>query len=814
MAAMLISSVSVAQTRKIVSPVSPKAQSLMKSKDFRPSRLSGMTKDAVVINTFPYVNNFDNGSLGGWKSVDSDNDGKSWSSIFLFNEGEGNNGSAGFVSSASYDNETGSVLTPDNWLISPAIQVPSGVGMNLSWYVAAQDPSYPADHYSVYISTDSLVTSFTNAVYSETIQSADYIKHSVSLAAYAGQTIFVAFRHHDCSDEFVMKIDDISIAQPGAPEISINVPSYAFVGDTVALVSYLADGDLNGLTYEWTIAGANVTTSASESLNVIWSNEGTYTVRLVATNGFGADTAMATINILDCSTISTFPYQEGFENGLGCWVSVDADGDRNVWYAANTEAAHSGNGVAVSESYSNETFESLRPDNWLIGPAIQIPADQNLELSWYVKPSNIEFAEDHYGVFVSTTGNSVSDFTDSIWVETLDATMTDFVHRVVSFDSYAGQTIYLAFRHYASYDQLSLQIDDIKIGNMGAPEVSISGPSFARNIDQVTFVSHVVASSPITSYQWIIEGATPSSANTESVEVNFPAAGDYQVMLVASNAFGSDTALSQIHVIECSGLLVAPFAEGFEDGLGCWGNLDLDGDGYAYEQLSNRLNAIGYGELISDYVHGGADAVVSWSYFPFGVSAFGVDGQPLTAQDVLVSPAIELGEGQWKLGFDAMSFGGSEYPDDVEVRLATSNPASAEDFEAVLLPQTAVRGDDFVQYIVDLSAYAEQTIYLGFFHQSTDMFGLVLDDITIDHDIVGITSVDESSVRLYPNPTSGRFFVEAEGVISVEVLDLNGRVAMRSVGESSIDMTSLSNGVYVVRVLSDNGVSIHKIVKK
>lgn len=55
--------------------------------------------------------------------------------------------------------------------------------------------------------------------------------------------------------------------------------------------------------------------------------------------------------------------------------------------------------------------------------------------------------------------------------------------------------------------------------------------------------------------------------------------------------------------------------------------------------------------------------------------------------------------------------------------------------------------------------------------------------------------------------------IEAQGIQEVNVLDVNGRTVMTA-NSNRIDMTDLANGVYFVRVITAEGVSIQKIAKK
>lgn len=77
----------------------------------------------------------------------------------------------------------------------------------------------------------------------------------------------------------------------------------------------------------------------------------------------------------------------------------------------------------------------------------------------------------------------------------------------------------------------------------------------------------------------------------------------------------------------------------------------------------------------------------------------------------------------------------------------------------------------------------------------------------------GITTLSNAQVALYPNPATSIVNVKAEGLQQVEVLDVNGRTIM-TVKDNTVDMSNLSNGVYMFRVMTNNGVSMQKVVKK
>ncbi|MCL2596870.1 MAG: choice-of-anchor J domain-containing protein [Paludibacter sp.] len=161
--------------------------------------------------TLPFAEGFE-GSVfppDCWTNIDADGDGYSW---VINDPAITAHSGTQCATSASYDNPTYSPLTPNNYLITPKLILPSGI-IALSFWVAAQDPAYPADHYSVKVSTtDTNPTSFTQ-IFDETLTAgtSDWVERTIDLSAYALQNIYVAFVHDNCTNEFVMKLDDISV---------------------------------------------------------------------------------------------------------------------------------------------------------------------------------------------------------------------------------------------------------------------------------------------------------------------------------------------------------------------------------------------------------------------------------------------------------------------------------------------------------------------------------------------------------------------------------------------------------------------------
>ena len=79
-----------------------------------------------------------------------------------------------------------------------------------------------------------------------------------------------------------------------------------------------------------------------------------------------------------------------------------------------------------------------------------------------------------------------------------------------------------------------------------------------------------------------------------------------------------------------------------------------------------------------------------------------------------------------------------------------------------------------------------------------------------------VNEIENSGFKLYPNPVSNRLTVVSESAAKIIVIDLNGRVVldMENVLEKTIDTSNLPEGLYTMKVITNEGVSVHKFVKE
>ncbi|MFH1296970.1 MAG: T9SS type A sorting domain-containing protein [Bacteroidota bacterium] len=89
-------------------------------------------------------------------------------------------------------------------------------------------------------------------------------------------------------------------------------------------------------------------------------------------------------------------------------------------------------------------------------------------------------------------------------------------------------------------------------------------------------------------------------------------------------------------------------------------------------------------------------------------------------------------------------------------------------------------------------------------------------DVPVELDVVGvgIEEVGKTSVMIYPNPATDFITIKSDNAISsVQITDFSGKVLYKGIG-TKLDIRNLTNGIYFVRTVTDQGISNVKFVKK
>lgn len=275
--------------------------------------LSLLLASGLSAQTF-FSDDFEGGNTNNWTMVDSDGDGQNW---FVFDATQSEPAQVNVATSASWSN--GTVLYPDNWLISTPIDLTSASGaITFNWKAWGQDPAYAAENYSVYVGTSNEVADLLagTPVYEGTATGA-VTTHTAQLDSYAGQTVYVAFRHHNVSDMFRLNLDDVKVFTPLDDDLSVKGLSVdgSMLGNRTFTIEFenegintVTDFDFNytydGTNHSENVSGVSLATGDIHSFtfNETIAAEGTKTVSVEITT-----TDMDMGNNSDSETFSFFP---------------------------------------------------------------------------------------------------------------------------------------------------------------------------------------------------------------------------------------------------------------------------------------------------------------------------------------------------------------------------------------------------------------------------------------------------------------------------------------------------------------------------
>ena len=269
-------------------------------------------------------------------------------------------------------------------------------------------------------------------------------------------------------------------------------------------------------------------------------------------------------------------FSENFAGGIpSSFNLIDVDGKTpnaqvNFVTAAWVQRVVGGDTVACSNSWYAPPGQA---DDWMVTPSIAVPSTGTY-LIWEAGAPDQNFP-DGYMVYVSTTGNTVADFTaPPIYTNTGED--APFVTRVADLSAYSGQTIYIAFRNNST-DKFLLYIDDLLVDVFTGYDVS----GVVSDLPDVmaTGSSHAIIATftneagPFNSadFNYTVNGGAVSTASASALNVdptetfnvahstafNPSSAGSYTIKMWLSNIDGNvdanpsnDTITKTVYVVD------------------------------------------------------------------------------------------------------------------------------------------------------------------------------------------------------------------------------------------------------------------------
>ncbi|MGO2102519.1 MAG: choice-of-anchor J domain-containing protein [Psychroflexus halocasei] len=167
-----------------------------------------MRTQCEAITSFPLMEDFDGAwqgdpaAPGCWSVVNNDEDGYTWSK------------SAQYITPRSGSSVAHGTGNGDDYLISPALELPAGDAMQMKWYDVVEGATHNNTYEVLVSTTDKEISSFTENLGTYDVTNTDWEEHILDLSDYAGSTIYIAF-HQTYSDatNWGFGIEDFSVEE-------------------------------------------------------------------------------------------------------------------------------------------------------------------------------------------------------------------------------------------------------------------------------------------------------------------------------------------------------------------------------------------------------------------------------------------------------------------------------------------------------------------------------------------------------------------------------------------------------------------------
>lgn len=417
-----------------------------------------------------------------------------------------------------------------------------------------------------------------------------------------------------------------------------------------------------------------------------------------------------------------FDFENDYVEGrLVDWTAIDADGDTYNWTLSPTGEGfgfNGSNGVVMSYSYSNYSG-ALNPDNYLVSPKLAITAN-NHYVTFVASALDEAYPADHFGLAVSTTGTNAADFT-MLQEWTMTAKQGGWHEYAVDLNSYIGQEVYIAIRHFNSQDNFCLCVDNVFVGPQAHDplvrcSIALDSNTVAHNVTGTQYLLDTEGFANNSAHTTTVTATYQSGATlTKTVDWIFRSAENFQGSPTGLQATsdGSSVTLSWTLPMMNSSYIVDEIYYDFADStFSDLTLIDANHDGYNF-----RIYPFGgYGSgkcLKSD----------SWMAGNIG---------NLNPDNYLVLPRVTATESTVFsfMAVDSDMPGVAPDPEHFGVAVSTVGNTNPSDFTMV---QEWNSTGNYTEYSVDLSAYAGQQIYVAIRHFNTtgDCYYLYVDDIRI-----------------------------------------------------------------------------------
>lgn len=549
----------------------------------------------------------------------------------------------------------------------------------------------------------------------------------------------------------------------------------------------------------------------------------------------------------------------GFEANLDGFVNIDADGDGSVWYqniqtdlvGPNAIGHNGSSGYAYSESF-NQYGIPLTPDNYM-ATADKFTIGSSSLLRFWASAQDVNYAGEHFGVAVSTAGNtSASDFTTiAEWTMTAKGEQgkgqrgskeqgTWYLYEV-DLSSYAGQELYIAIRHFNSTDLFYICVDDLELVNYEFPcDAPKNVYVEATYNEDGTFGATLKMSYDPNASDWLyyddginIDALGGETLSTMYWGVMFPdymiseyeglvltkvsmyvyayTSGDINIYHGGNNAPGE-----LIHSQPYSTSTVGEYEEfelttalPIDPSMNLWVTFSSNqGENYPAATAADCGNPNARwisvdGEQWFDFYIVTGGYLATWMVRAFVESARGevAELSPITDYEYTASTGDVVRAGAPK----------NNYFDHYNIYRSTTN----DNYELVGESTSRTYFDELTE--LGTYYYKVTSFYSSDEEECESEPAPAYGDDTQDYVVVEVVSIEENGVKgmmIYPNPTQGNLTINAEAMNRITITNALGQVIYDqkvATDNKVINMSQYEAGIYMVRIETTTGIAVERV---
>lgn len=176
----------------------------------------------------------------------------------------------------------------------------------------------------------------------------------------------------------------------------------------------------------------------------------------------------------------------------------------------------------------------------------------------------------------------------------------------------------------------------------------------------------------------------------------------------------------------------------------------------------------------------------------------------------MVSPPVSTINGNYVLEFNVIEVNGAGSTIQVG---SLSEQDSYGDFAPVAAAFTPVSGTTYTT--TPLAAVSgHQYVAIKFVPNGVHK-AIIIDNVEWKLNTVGVSEIEEVKVNVYPNPSNGIVNITSdERVLEVSIFNALGQCVLTENTQRQFDLTAFDNGIYTVKIKTQNGIAVKRVVKK